>query len=92
MPSVANEPDAMLAPTYMKVLPGKDGWGTPFEYKTDVGVAANAAPAQTYAIRSPGKDNALNATIVIGGTTNFDCDIVYSDGVFFVYPEGVQTQ
>ena len=81
--------DTMLAPTYMKVLPGKDGWGTPFEYDTDV--ALGGAPAQTYAIRSYGKNATANPP-VCGATTNFDCDIVYSQGTFTSYPEGVQAQ
>jgi len=81
--------DTMLAPTYMKVLPAKDGWGTPFEYDTDV--ALSGAPAQTYTVRSYGK-NATANTPVCGATTNFDCDIIYSQGTFTSYPEGVQAQ
>jgi hypothetical protein len=27
-----------------------------------------------------------------GPTTNFDCDIIYSNGTFVQYPEGVQQQ
>jgi general secretion pathway protein G len=83
--------NTMLAPTYMKVLPAKDGWGTPFEYDADVAIGAANAPAQTYAIRSYGK-NATADTPVCGATTNFDCDIVYSQGTFTSYPEGVQAQ
>jgi type II secretion system protein G len=81
--------DTMLAPTYMKVLPAKDGWGSAFEYDTDV--AIGGAPAQTYTIRSYGK-NATANTPVCGATTNFDCDIIYSQGTFTSYPEGVQAQ
>jgi len=78
---------AKLSPTYIKSLPQNDGWGRAYNFgvKTD---------GQTYAIRSGGKNGTLDSgtTINIGGTTNFDCDIVYSNGSFIMYPEGVQAQ
>src|SRR5882724_3655868 len=83
--------DTMLAPTYVKVLPSKDGWGNPYYYTSDVAPAAGAAPAQQYAITCYGRDG-VGQTPVSGATTNFDCDIVYSQGTFLVYPEGVQQQ
>jgi type II secretion system protein G len=85
--SITGSMDAMLAPTYIKVLPSKDGWGTAFEYNVDT----TSAPAQSYMVRSYGK-NATADTLACGATTNFDCDIVYSQGTFLVYPEGVQAQ
>jgi len=74
--------DKMLSPTYIKVLPPHDGWNNNWEYRVG---------NQTYAIISYGKDGAAG-TLVQGPTTNFDCDIVYAEGAFLMYPDGVQTQ
>jgi len=72
----------MLMPTYIKNCPQKDGWGNSFE------VGSNATQ---YSIESKGKDGTDGADSVTI-TTKFDCDIVFADGTFVVYPEGVQTQ
>ncbi|MCU1230880.1 MAG: hypothetical protein JWO97_3764, partial [Acidobacteria bacterium] len=51
---------------------------------------------QTYAIFSGGKDGTITVTSSgvqqVKSTTNFDCDIIYSNGSFISYPEGVQQQ
>ena len=74
----------MLSPTYIKVLPPKDGWNTPWEYRIGL---------QSYAVISYGKDATSSGNYsTCGPTTNFDCDIVYSEGSFLIYPDGVQTQ
>jgi type II secretion system protein G len=79
-----------LTPTYIKVLPAKDGWGTPYTFAADV-AWGNATAAQTYLIRSYGKDGIADSAAG-GATTQFDCDIMYSSGSFIQFPEGVQTQ
>jgi type II secretion system protein G len=75
-------------PTYIKRIPIYDGWGSKFS----IGLTA-----QSYAIKSYGADKAENTS----GTTSstgpittavFDCDIIFSEGTFVMYPEGVQTQ
>ena len=72
-----------LEPTYIKKVPQKDGWSTPF--------AGNiSTDKQTYLIVSYGKD--AGADVVTGPTTKFDCDIAFSNGSFTAYPEGVQAQ
>jgi hypothetical protein len=43
-------------------------------------------------IISAGKDGKFDSATLPGPTTQFDCDIVYSAGMFVVYPEGVQQQ
>jgi hypothetical protein len=54
--------------------------------------AAASRPAQ-YAITSKGRDGTLGtAPTAITTTTNFDCDIIYSQGQFLQYPEGIQQQ
>ena len=79
-----------LAPTYIKVLPSKDGWSNPWVFSADFAMGA-ATAAQQYEIESTGKDGG-NQTNIVGATTNFNDDIVFSNGVFTSYPEGAQTQ
>jgi type IV pilus assembly protein PilA len=81
-----------LTPTYIKTLPQKDGWGNAFEFGTELAFAAGGAAAQQYGILSYGRDGAIQGTASTGGTTNFDCDIIYQNGSFVEYPEGVQAQ
>ena len=80
--------EAMLTPTYIRKFPYYDGWGTKFQ----VGYTN-----RDYAIKSFGADQTNNT----GGLTSapapittgdFDCDIIFSDGNFVVYPEGIQSQ
>ncbi|HEX3070636.1 MAG TPA: prepilin-type N-terminal cleavage/methylation domain-containing protein [Thermoanaerobaculia bacterium] len=80
--STPAEMSGLLSPTYIKSLPPFDGWNNEFEYR-----AGNLA----YAIISYGKDGKMG-TITQGPTTNFDCDIVYAEGAFLMYPDGAQTQ
>ncbi|HYS54111.1 MAG TPA: type II secretion system protein GspG, partial [Thermoanaerobaculia bacterium] len=81
-----------LSPTYVKTFPRKDGWGNNWGMSADQAWGSTTA-AQIYVIISYGKDGASQGTTYSGGaTTNFDCDIVYSNGTFIQYPEGVQQQ
>ncbi len=72
-----------LSPIYIKVLPAKDGWGNGY----DIG-----STQTQYSIESKGKDGAEDANTSSTVTTKFDCDIIFADGTFVVYPEGVQSQ
>ena len=81
----------VLAPTYIKLLPPKDGWNNPFAFYADQAMGTGTA-AQEYLVWSYGKDGAAEATPAGGATTNFNCDILFTNGVFIQYPEGVQTQ
>jgi general secretion pathway protein G len=81
-----------LSPTYVKTFPQRDGWGNNWNFWLDKGMAT-ATAAQVYAIVSGGKDGTFQGNNPLGGaTTAFDCDIVYSNGTFIQYPEGVQQQ
>ena len=88
-----------LAPTYIKLLPAKDGWGTKWKFLADQ-AWAGTAPAQNYVVWSAAKNGdsagsgGFEATSSSegGATTNFNEDIVFTNGVFVQYPEGVQTQ
>jgi type II secretion system protein G len=81
---------AYLTPTYMKTLPANDGWNNPYSFAADQAWGGTTA-AQVYMIRSYGKDQTADGAIG-GQTTAFDCDIIYSNGGFLQYAEGVQTQ
>lgn len=81
--------NAILAPTYIRVLPRLDGWGNPFDFGVDQAFGSGVA-ATSYALRSRGRDGRSQSAYTEGITTDFDCDIVYSGGSFVVYPEGVQ--
>lgn len=77
-----------LSPTYIRDMPTHDGWGFPLSAFTanDWGAGTNST---MYALISPGKDGTISATLDLGATTSFDCDIVYSNGSFLEYPDGV---
>jgi type II secretion system protein G len=72
-----------MAPTYLKVVPLTDGWNSWFLYTSN---------ETDYAIVSPGKDGIVTKPAIAGPSTNFNTDIVFSDGQFTVYPEGAQQQ
>jgi len=77
-----------LSPTYIKQLPVYDGWSSNF---------LQGSTTSSYAIKSTGADKtdetaSLTSAASAQTTGNFDCDIIYSDGTFVRYPEGVQSQ
>jgi len=86
-----------LAPTYIKLLPPKDGWSNQWRFRTDVAFA-QATPSQNYLVWSAAKDGTSDGSAGFegtpngGATTNFNNDIIFSNGVFLQYPEGAQTQ
>ena len=88
-----------LSPTYIKLLPNKDGWGNALHFFVDQ-AWATAAPAQNYLVWSgaknatsdPAATTGFETAPVGGATTNFNDDVIFSNGVFVQYPEGVQTQ
>jgi len=77
----------VLQPNYMRTVPMLDGWRNAFGYST-------ATSQQDYSLGSGGRDGS-SATGSFGNaagtTTTFDSDIVFFDGQFTIYPEGVQT-
>ena len=84
--------NTFLAPTYVKTFPTKDGWGNAWKFFADQDWGA-ATAAQQYVIISYGKDGAAESSYGTNpATTNFDCDIIYGNGTFLQYPEGVQQQ
>jgi general secretion pathway protein G len=79
---------AALAPTYARALPQYDGWSRPLEFNVTSGSSADEG---SYLIRSAGRDGAYDTSTAPGATNDPDCDIVFSDGSFLVYPEVAQT-
>ena len=71
-----------LAPTYIANPPRKDGWQNFVAYGSD-------SAGNNYVIQSYGRDKTAT-TLTCGTTTNFNDDIVYSDGTFIQWPEGTQ--
>jgi type II secretory pathway pseudopilin PulG len=70
----------VLEPTYVKHLPRTDGWGNPFRF---------SSTDQEYSVRSMGSDHRLDAKVTPGPTTDFARDIIYENGSWVVYPEGI---
>ena len=74
-----------LQPKYVETLPAIDGWGHPLRY--------TPLPNRGYAIASSGKDGAFQHDSLdeytSGTTQHFDCDIVFANGEFMQYPDGV---
>ena len=73
----------LVDPYFIKDPPNTDGWNTAWE------VATNAAGSD-YTMVSLGKDAAVS-TRTGGKTTDFECDIVFTNGQFFQWPEGTQS-
>ena len=71
-----------LTPTYIAQPPMTDGWGRFLRYKLDAGQVH-------YNLRSLGRNGVANA-LVCGTTTDFNDDILFSDGAFLQWPEGTQ--
>lgn len=87
-----------LVPKYIKSVPVVDGWGHEFRYTClKDATAPQSEKCVGYVIGSAGRDGRFEHDSLLEtlaeepkATTNFDCDIVYSDGKFVEYPEGVQ--
>lgn len=77
-----------LQPTYVRHFPRVDGWGN--QYELSVREPDESGRAQVYEIHSLGSDGRRDLHTSPGGpTTNFADDIIYSNGSFVQYPEGV---
>jgi general secretion pathway protein G len=72
----------ILNPHFVKSPPDTDGWSHLWD------VAASSG--DDYTVASLGKDGAGDARPG-GGTNQFDCDIVFTNGRFFQWPEGPQS-
>ena len=76
----------LLRPTYNALPPTVDAWAHPLRYTVDNTLYA-------YALVSTGRDGNMdggNWNPVCGTTTDFNSDIIYSNGTFVQYPDGPQ--
>jgi len=73
----------LLTPTYIAMAPKKDGWGHFYIYNSP-------SPQDKYNIISYGRDGTVGAATNCGTTTDFNDDIIYSNGTFLQWPEGTQ--
>ena len=69
-----------VEPKYIKKVPNVDAWDKAMSY-----ISNN----QSYTIYSGGKDTNIQDTYT-GSTTDFNNDIVFSQGQFIEFPEGAQ--
>ena len=85
-PTAANITAArsVLEPTYIKKMPLTDGWNTQMEYEP------GAVSGGGYTLKSYGKGAAEQGSPTGGKTTVFADDIIFVDGQFTQWPEGVQ--
>lgn len=81
--------DTKLTPTYINKLPAYDGWGVRF-------TVGWTTEGDSYSVQSNGADKIDGTSVTSSSgpitTSNFDCDIIFSEGNFVMYPEGVQSQ
>jgi hypothetical protein len=88
-PAVASleEMQAYLSPTYLRVVPLRDGWNHPFRYEWQ----GPAAAPDGYAVGSPGTDGIWQRPYLREYprvvTTNFNDDIIFTNGEFVHYPD-----
>jgi len=74
----------LLKPTYIAEPAFQDGWHNPLRYAVD-------NQFFSYVLLSPGRDGLQDwTTASCGTTTDFNSDIVYSNGTFIQYPDGPQ--
>ena len=72
-----------MTPTYIAQPPKQDGWGEFFLYGSDT-------PGNNYAVKSKGRNKQAAGSVNCGTTTDFNDDIIYSNGTFIQWPEGTQ--
>jgi general secretion pathway protein G len=79
---------ALLVPKYARSIPFSDGWTKDLRYQ-----CADAA-CSGYALSSAGADHTFEHNVASeyegGATTSFNDDIVFMNGKFLQYPEGVR--
>jgi general secretion pathway protein G len=77
-----NQVEVVLEPVYIKNMPLVDGWQGALDYDGQAGVG--------YTVKSWGKDATEEGTPAGQSTQDFDCDIIFIDGQFTQWPDGMQ--
>jgi type II secretion system protein G len=75
----------VLEPRYIARLPVVDAWNNAMDY-----ISSPTTSPQAYSVESYGKDGAPDAAAAIGSTSDFNNDILFTQGLFVLYPEGSQ--
>jgi len=77
-----NDLSTYITPTFIQALPSNDGWGRAI-------LVLNESSGTSFTVYSKGR-NGSGALAAGGTTTTFDQAIVFSDGRFVQWPEGMQ--
>ena len=80
-----------LIPTYIQTIPERDGWVNSYEYRLNI---VDPTGTEVMAIRSFGRDSTPEGTSYSTGAfapTDYDRDIVWADGFFVRWPQGLPT-
>ena len=90
--SSVDELSGALVPKYVKAVPTVDGWGTKLRYEC---WSEGEGECTKYAFGSAGADltfehESLQEYGPDTKTTEFNNDVIFANGVFVQYPEGVQ--
>lgn len=82
----------LLVPIYVQTVPELDGWNNPYDYRINVGATG---AARVIAIRSFARYGLEeNGGVYSAGpfpVTDYDQDIIWADGYFVRWPEGLNT-
>ena len=76
--------ETYIMPTFIKRLPTNDGWNQALQMIMD-------GTGQSYTLYSMAKGGAYDGSWTGGPKTDFADDIVFSNGQFAQWPEGMQT-
>ena len=76
--------ETYVMPTFIKRLPTNDGWNQALQLVMD-------GTGQSYTIFSVAKGGAADGSPTGGPKTDFADDIIFSNGQFYQWPEGMQT-
>ena len=74
----------VIEPIFARQFPNSDAWGHVFLYQP------STVPGRGYTVGSAGKDGVQQGSPGGGRTSEFDCDIIFSNGAFVQWPEGPQ--
>lgn len=81
----------VLVPRYLQEISPLDGWKNPFDFYLDVASAGSAL--RVMAVRSGGADGLFQGTeyqVTSFTPTDYDQDIVWTDGFFIRWPAGTR--
>jgi prepilin-type N-terminal cleavage/methylation domain-containing protein len=80
--------ESILVPTYLQVVPPRDGWKFPYEYYVKI---EDVHARQVMLIRSLGRnmvaDGGSDYTVTSFDPTDYDQDIVWADGFMVRWPQ-----